>query len=468
MTIFVFTGPTLSAEDVAKELDARCLPPVSQGDVYRVGLERPFAIGIIDGYFERVPAVWHKEILWSMAQGIHVFGSASMGALRAAELASYGMVGVGAIFEAFRQGVLEDDDEVAIAHGPAETGYQALSDAMVNIRATLGEALAQRVITTPVHDALVGLAKETFYAFRSYPELFARAIDRGLPRAEIDALRAFLPSSRVDQKRRDAIAMLRAIADQARAEPGPKQVRYHFEHTDLWDQVGRRAGRLKLATQTESIEPLLDELRLAGEVALSVATTAALARALAREEAERQGVTLTRELLEGAATSFLAERDLRTAEDLDAWITKHDLNAVTFDRFLRGEVLLRWVETMFEPDIARHLPDHLRARGTYGALRTRALDKQQRLANRGLESPSLQDLGMREDELVRWYFEERRREPRPADLDRYVAGVGCPDRDTWLRIVLRERYYCQLIEAEGGEAGGGRATSPTAPAGQTP
>ena len=77
MTSYVFTGPTLSPKEAEAELDATILPPVSQGDVYRVALEAPRAIGIIDGYFEQVPAVWHKEILWAMAQGIHVFGSAS-------------------------------------------------------------------------------------------------------------------------------------------------------------------------------------------------------------------------------------------------------------------------------------------------------------------------------------------------------------------------------------------------------
>ena len=80
MNIYVFTGPTLRPQEGQKELDAIYLPPVSQGDVYRVALKRPFAIGIIDGYFDRIPAVWHKEILWAMAEGIHVFGAASMGA----------------------------------------------------------------------------------------------------------------------------------------------------------------------------------------------------------------------------------------------------------------------------------------------------------------------------------------------------------------------------------------------------
>ena len=134
MTIYIFTGPSLPPKDAQAELDAVYLPPVSQGDVHRVALKRPAAIGIIDGYFESVPSVWHKEVLWAMARGIHVFGAASMGALRAAELDAFGMEGVGAIYEAFRDGYLEDDDEVAVSHGPMEVGYPVLCEAMVNIR----------------------------------------------------------------------------------------------------------------------------------------------------------------------------------------------------------------------------------------------------------------------------------------------------------------------------------------------
>ena len=94
-----------------------------------------------------MPTVRHKEILWAMSRGIHVFGSASIGALRAAELAAFGMEGVGTIFELYRDGVLEDDDEVAIAHGPAEVGFVAGSEAMVNIRQTLQRAERDGVIS---------------------------------------------------------------------------------------------------------------------------------------------------------------------------------------------------------------------------------------------------------------------------------------------------------------------------------
>src|SRR5262249_13383322 len=139
--------------------DAICLPPVAQGDVYRLVIQRPSAVGIIDGYFSGAPSVWHKEILWAMAEGIPVFGSASMGALRAAELQGLGMRGMGRIFEAFRDGLLEDDDEVGVVHGPAETGFVAASEPMVNIRASLARAESEGVVSASARRALEGFAK---------------------------------------------------------------------------------------------------------------------------------------------------------------------------------------------------------------------------------------------------------------------------------------------------------------------
>src|SRR5262245_14942991 len=171
MSIVIFTGPTISAEDARRELDATYLPPVSQGDVYRAAVRKPLAIGIIDGYFDRVPAVWHKEILWAMSNGVHVFGAASMGALRAAELAEFGMVGIGTIFENFRDGLLEDDDEVAVVHAPQELGFLVCSDAMVNIRQTMQRACVERVISDATRKALVGIAKDLFYPERLFGQI---------------------------------------------------------------------------------------------------------------------------------------------------------------------------------------------------------------------------------------------------------------------------------------------------------
>ena len=140
----IFAGPSLPPRLRPDDARLEWRPPVRQGDLYRAALERPAIIGVIDGYFEIVPTVWHKEILWAMEAGIHVYGAASIGALRAAELDVFGMRGIGRIYEDFRDGVLEDDDEVAVLHGPEELGYPPLTEAMVNIRATFEAAVRSR------------------------------------------------------------------------------------------------------------------------------------------------------------------------------------------------------------------------------------------------------------------------------------------------------------------------------------
>ena len=146
-----------------------------------------------------------------MSQGIHVFGSASMGALRAAELWPFGMEGVGVIFESYRDGRLEDDDEVAIAHGPSEVGFVAASEAMVDIRPTLRRAEQDGIIPPEVGTALERIAKQLFYPTRSYPQLLNCALESGLPAAVLARLEQWLPGRKVRQKREDALTMLRTI-----------------------------------------------------------------------------------------------------------------------------------------------------------------------------------------------------------------------------------------------------------------
>ena len=141
MSAIVFIGPTISEEEVKSVLDAECWPPAAQGDVFRAVQTQPRCLGIIDGYFDGVASVWHKEILWAISQGVEVIGASSMGALRAAELSKFGMTGVGQIFQSFRSGEIEDDDEVAVVHGPAELGFVPLSKTGAEL---LFELISQR------------------------------------------------------------------------------------------------------------------------------------------------------------------------------------------------------------------------------------------------------------------------------------------------------------------------------------
>jgi hypothetical protein len=135
--VFVFVGPTLDRFDAAKIVKAEYLPPADQGSVFYVSRYcAARTIVFIDGAFGRVPAVRHKEILWARNRGVRIFGAASIGAIRAAKLCKFGMVGMGIIFRWYRATLLADDDDVALAMGPIEMGAPALSEALINIRMT--------------------------------------------------------------------------------------------------------------------------------------------------------------------------------------------------------------------------------------------------------------------------------------------------------------------------------------------
>ena len=127
--IIVFAGPSLPprARPVDPRLDWR--PPAVAGDALAAMASRPCAVALVDGLFDEWPAIRHKELLSLIAEGVAVFGGASMGALRAAELHTLGMIGVGHIFDAYRRGLIDADDEVAVLHGPAELGYPAVTEA---------------------------------------------------------------------------------------------------------------------------------------------------------------------------------------------------------------------------------------------------------------------------------------------------------------------------------------------------
>jgi len=368
MSVIIFTGPSLSAEEGRTLLEADFLPPAAQGDLYAATLEAPRAIGLIDGYFDRVPAVWHKEVLWALSHGIVVFGAASMGALRAAELHGFGMVGVGAVFEAFRDGTLEDDDEVAVVHAPPELRYLACSEAMVNIRATLNAAVRDDVVTLDTAGRLLGIAKDLHYPERDWPRVCALGRSVGCRGGEIDALEAWLPAGRIDLKRRDARAMLAEMERWLTEGGKAPEASFTFEYTDKW---GELVVRTAAAAPEEPATAILEELKREPERYRRL-HDAAVHRALARFETQRRGVHPAPEQIDRAAEAFMQQRGLSDAGRLDAWLAENRIGLTGFHALLEGDVRQRWFATMTERMAQAEMLDLLRMEGSYPELLARA------------------------------------------------------------------------------------------------
>jgi hypothetical protein len=241
----VFLGPTMAVRDALRILpDATYLSPAAQGDLYRAARDlKPRAIGLIDGVFATSAAVWHREILWAMAEArIPVLGAASMGALRAAELAAFGMIGIGEIFAAYRSGryepyaePFEDDDEVAVTHAPADAACLPLSAAMVDIRATLAAAEAAGVIGAADRDRLAAALKRLHFPARTWARLAQEAATLAEGPALVRWLREVPPTS---QKRRDAEALLRTLAAGVAPLVEPAFV---FERAQVWEAFRAKA-----------------------------------------------------------------------------------------------------------------------------------------------------------------------------------------------------------------------------------
>lgn len=209
--VVVFAGPSLPP--VARPGDARFewRPPAVAGDACALLADPPGALVLIDGLFDERPAIRHKELLELMAAGTAVIGGASMGALRAAELHTFGMVGVGRIFRAYASGAWDGDDEVALAHGPAEWDYAPFSEPLANVRATLAAAVRAHLFPAATARLLLGVAVSQFYKRRTWTGVVAAARARpSIPGELLDRFDRWLPTHRVDLKRLDALACLDA------------------------------------------------------------------------------------------------------------------------------------------------------------------------------------------------------------------------------------------------------------------
>lgn len=179
-------------------------PPARQGDLLAAVDDGATAIGLIDGVFGSAGSVWHKEILFALSRGVAVYGASSMGALRAAECARYGMVPVGSIARDYCDGRLDDDAAVALLMGPEELGYMPLVEPLVDVWPTLHAMQLAKRISVGEARAIRAAAEAAFFQDRTVEEIAVRA----LPVERREQFVADYTRHRVPQKMIDALELI--------------------------------------------------------------------------------------------------------------------------------------------------------------------------------------------------------------------------------------------------------------------
>lgn len=408
MTDFVLLGPSLPRTEAAAIHNAAdYLPPVTMGDLYRLVETRARPgdrIAIIDGLFEQVPAVWHKEVLYALSRGIHVYGASSIGALRAAELHPFGMVGVGRVFEAYRDGMIVDDDEVAVAHATEADGFRALSTAMVSIRFGLEDMVVAGTLPADLAAELLARAKAQLYFQRHWGGVLGAARELSSDPSLIEALRATARAP--DGKARDAEALLRQLAE-TDSDRRAHQPNFVFRNTSFWSGL---------------VADLTIEVAGAGrgtDLPLPPAEIARHYRAAGPERHARLAEALLDRLVRAATAGYAPSADdLRAAQRRvaeafrrrgirpdAAWRRREALDDPTLAELIELDARHFWLMSRIAPELDRDLLRRMQAAGELRDYAERLAAALIGIVGEASAKQGWDELGIERDVLERWYAE---------------------------------------------------------------
>jgi hypothetical protein len=278
-----------------------------------------------------------------------------MGALRAAELHPFGMVGIGQVYEWYRDGTIDADDEVAVAHGPAEFAFARLSDSLVDIRDACGAAESAGIISQETAAVLVSLARADHYVERSLRRTLEKARHCGGDTLQLEAMEQFVARARPGVKERDARTLLETLARITDDELAPLQVDYEVERTVFLE-------RLEHEVEQEGPSSIpgtaTDEIEVAG-----LGEPVAVLRKkvlLARREADRIGMRASEAEIRAGVDDFRRQFGLYRQSDTEAWASANGVTNDIFERFMSDGALINKLERFYGHQIDAELAGQMR------------------------------------------------------------------------------------------------------------
>jgi hypothetical protein len=443
----VFLGPSLERSVAEGILPANYYPPVRMGDVYGLLATGVRTLLIIDGVFHQDTPVWQREILAALRCGITVVGASSMGALRAAETAAWGTIGRGTIFEWYRNGVIDGDDEVALLHAREAAGYTHYSDPLVNIRHDLGRARERGIVSEEQERALVAEVKSKFFGERSRAALLSGAAAGALGETSRSRLEAFFRDEAVDLKREDALDAVHFCRQLAFAAPAPRPVR-----TDWPEPSPQELHRRGVLTREGELVPAGDLLQRAAsdESWRAPSREQASRRFILRESLRARGLKVPEEEVAARGSAWIEHNVDGT---LAAWLRAQGMTRDDLDCELRDRASIEWMLQQGPEAFGLPFGDHRRgvaalrlaAAGTPGGFPTEAaLLRDAAEGCHVADWARCQGIQCPDDVCARFvdgWIEERGIE----DLDAWLAGVEL-DRPVFEALWRGRALYHWVVE----------------------
>ena len=348
MKAVVFLGPSLPLSDAKKILGvdkAIYLPPASQADLLSaVTIYKPDVIAIIDGEFGQSLSIWHKEILFALEKGIQIYGASSMGALRAVETSMFGTIGVGAVYDMYASGEINDDDEVALLHSAEDDGYRNISEPMINIRMTFRKAAEEKVVSKETAEIFTDIAKSIFYTQRVYPLIFRKAVENGIDQKTIDLMSAFVKDHHVDIKAQDAIKLLETLRDLEEPISKPENLKRQKSHLfdslyDMDRSVQHDGTNIELSKIAHFAALHMKDFNNINFNGLNKALVVMLANFLKIE--------IDQEELNKEISRFQIRQQIKGEEQLNKWIDENDLSQEEFNELFYEVAVCRKLHRWF-------------------------------------------------------------------------------------------------------------------------
>ncbi|MDP6523542.1 MAG: YcaO-like family protein [Kiritimatiellia bacterium] len=218
-TTVVFAGGSISPGDVPPDADVVWAGPAEQGDMLAAVLEGFSTILVIDGYFySRFPCTTF-EVMLALEHGLNVFGSSSIGALRAVELSSYGMEGAGTVFGYLNGREVKPYHVVAQAY---DDNDRPVTTPLVQITCFLENAVAAAVISAEDGRRCQAAVDAMHFTELSIGNVF-RTMEKteGVSDGAVNSLRDCLEKNQAafDIKKRDALLLLSGFRERMRSRP---------------------------------------------------------------------------------------------------------------------------------------------------------------------------------------------------------------------------------------------------------